>query len=363
MAEENKKEYEGRYVFNKTDLVASVNRAKKKRTLQEFADAINAFYKESKKVDKDLISVATLSRITTGNIKRSISADLIAAIVGSYELSQRETEEDREYLENDLLRANGMVLVGSKRDERSKEDPDYFKSTEEKNIYLNALDEVFKVYEEGMTINGALLEVSAWSGGSYKLYKLEDIGKSWLFVHYNGGFIDDTSYAITDTNSRLSKIFLMDAWEGEKLEGMKVSAVFLNHTMFDAYVDAMRGKVFNMEFSVLFFDPKLGEFVDEYRFERTDGRSVVSIFNYVGAEKPKSKIEITPKDQKFIDKMSSGFASLTPNERDVFFSYSGMLDGSPKTIEEIAESKGFSIEDTLKILDSALVKLKEQKKR
>ena len=60
-----------------------------------------------------------------------------------------------------------------------------------------------------------------------------------------------------------SLIFLMDAWEPECLEGVKISFIYNDRKAFDKFVDFINSAPVNSEMSVIYIDTEEQSFVEE----------------------------------------------------------------------------------------------------
>lgn len=253
MTIEELKSYIHVHTPNTAALAECVNRAKGyNRTMAEFASATG-------------ITPSKLSRIVNRIITKPLSIDVIAAI---YE-NRASTEDER--LLDDLAKANGLVS------------PDYAEKADKRNCVLLRPNDHHKrmalmhnailagVAASGITIlandedeNIVERETSQSYFGCFcnlliKISKNTTTAQTWRFC-FNATLLDEVpihprKHSLAVFMQRISPLLLRDAWMPQTLTGSKTSFVFIDKSLFDAFIEAMQPARVNNEFSVLLLDP------------------------------------------------------------------------------------------------------------
>lgn len=232
------------------------------RSMAEFAEACK-------------VSASTLSRIANGKITRKLSVDLIQAIV-------KNSVEQREFDYSDIMEANGMVLESQKgesiRATRTKSgllNERYNKRNVEntiKNIlwmelsqkgiassYLDDLpDGVFPKSKYGL--DGLLRSLRLCGYPAFVIKTEGEKPEYWcsvIVVDY------DSCFRCESVMMDFSPIFLMDAWEPECLEGVKISFIYNDRNNFDQFLNSINSAPVNSEMSVIYIDTEEQSFVEE----------------------------------------------------------------------------------------------------
>lgn len=217
------------------------------------------------------LSASMLSRINNGNITKPLPEETLVAIFENRAPGCSVTMED-------LYRANGMVTVEERN--RRVHGVDIRRQIEEQRelsqqILINEL--LNRGYAVKADISRGIGGRSVMMGNrtdssrgdlnvSYDLGvtlpELHDLSK-WMFdifpISSQGPFEDDQP----ERNARFqmrrrvqmhTSIFLVDAWQPERLEGMKFSFVFTDKYMYDAFKEYVRTAKLNNAMSTILLD-------------------------------------------------------------------------------------------------------------
>lgn len=229
------------------------------RTMAQFSEATG-------------IGASTLSRLINLNIKKPLSMETLIKIYDN-----RANQED-EYLLERLANANGLFS------------PDYADRVlnhehgtwringcrSRENLMKNAI--IGSLVDCGY---GVSLCNSPDAGTSLYPYRIgdfsihvEDKGHTntnqlWCF-ELDAHIADDYEQRHMDARhfmkfkwERRSGVFLMDAWEPEKLKGIKISYVFIDKGIFDAFCAAVAVASVHNEMSIILIDPTTYRVLDE----------------------------------------------------------------------------------------------------
>lgn len=215
------------------------------------------------------LSASMLSRINNGNITKPLPEETLTAIYENRVQGCSVTMDD-------LYRANGMVTAEERN--RMVHGVDIRRQIEEQrelaqqiliNELLNRGYAVKADISRGIAGRSVMLEDRTDSSRgdlrfSYDLGvtlpELHDLSE-WLFDVFplttQGPFGDDVSpernarYQVRRRVQMHTNIFLVDAWQPERLEGMKFSFVFTDKYMYDAFKDYVRTAKLNNAMSTI----------------------------------------------------------------------------------------------------------------
>lgn len=231
-------------VPDKMRIAALLNEAKGDRTMAQLAEACG-------------VSASTLSRAVNGKITKPLTLELIKAIVDN-------AENAGEAFFEQLMRANGMMPKESA--ERLDRSP--IRSMEKrreyeiiaKNIISSELmkrEIPFRFIaspfrgDEGRSRYGL-----RWT--SSFAFEIIDGDESYLWnmlvFPYEVDLEDmkrPPAYLMQRLLDNVSGWFLTDAWEPDKLKGIKNSIVFMDSIFYDIYIDNIFGATMNNDFSLL----------------------------------------------------------------------------------------------------------------
>jgi len=238
-------------------LANSVNRAKgPNRTMAQFAEDTG-------------ISASTLSRIVNMNIKKPLSIDMIIKI-----FEQRANPDD-EYLLELLTRANGLVRKELAEKMKVKASVSARRNAEINRELMMKNAIIAGVVACGMPIgrvlNTPMLHpddrhpLMPSRAGDFVLEFQEDSiisgTNQWSFFLF--GMICDDEETERPRSSRfylnwvfekLNPWFVVDAWEPERLKGMKLSFAFVDSKLFDDFREAVQNAKLHTEMTILLLD-------------------------------------------------------------------------------------------------------------
>lgn len=218
------------------------------------------------------IGASTLSRLVNHNIKKPLSVETLIKIYNN-----RANQED-EYLLDRLAHANGLCS------------PDYAERVQNHehgtwrihgcrnrgNLMKNAI--IGSLVDCGYGVSLCDSPIANTSLYPYRIgdfsIHVEDKGHTntnqlWCF-ELDAHIVDDYEQRHMDAKhymrlklERRTGIFLMDAWEPEKLKGIKISYVFIDKGIFDEFCAAVAVATVHNEISVILIDSTTYKILDE----------------------------------------------------------------------------------------------------
>lgn len=238
-------------------------------------------------------SASTFSRIANCKIKQAIPTELLEAIA-------EHADPDSGVEKRHLFHANGMItkMFAERKQQWSTEfrqDEEMFsRENEIKNIIIsdlvdrgNSIQLLNHVDDDGASRlvrsigrTGLLLHVEGCEAEYWKFRVMNLQGIS--YVDASGELRHRPNYKgeATLLLSRLAEVFLEDVWYPEKLHMCKMSFVFRSVEYYEAFNELVKDKKFNNWFSTILVDTEKRHVVEEYVFNRHDGKQVKSPLNY-----------------------------------------------------------------------------------
>lgn len=256
MTIEDLREYQQIRTPDMAALANYVNKAKgPERSMAQFAEDTQ-------------IGASTLSRIVNGKITKPLSKDVIIRI-----FECRANQED-EYLLDALARANGLLSPSYAKRVQAEDSFAAKRNAEASraNMMKNSL--VAGVVACGLpvdgTINNRIVHVNddvplvfPRRRGDFTI-KLRAEGilssiQEWSFFLYPQLTDEEIRqrpdrFVIRMYLERITPWFLLDAWYPEQLRGNKFSFVFLDESLFNAFIEALQPAKLNNEMTVLLMD-------------------------------------------------------------------------------------------------------------
>ena len=237
-------------------------------------------------------SASTFSRIANCKISQPIAKELIVKIA-------EHADPDSGVEVHHLLHANGMVARRENDFRKTgfyNENDPYSKINDLKNMLVSDL------VERGNTIRPIKQidepEISRFAramGRGNLLLQVSGCEAEYWKFRFMGlqGFSYARGIDGSDQNrrrnykaearmllSRLAEVFLEDVWNPESLRLCKMSFVFSDSEYYGEFNNLIIDKKFNNWFSTILIDESRRHVVEEYVFERIDGKEMKSPLNY-----------------------------------------------------------------------------------
>ena len=218
------------------------------------------------------VSASTLSRVVNGKITRRLSVDLVQAIV-------KNSVAQREFDYSDIMQANGMVLESQKGESIRASHVSLNERCNKRNLE-NTIKNILWMELSKIGIASFYLDDLPRGELPQSKYGLDRFLTSLRFSGYSTFIIktegDKPKYwceiMVVDDCFRdycervmmdFSPLFLMDAWEPECLEGVKISFIFNDRKAFDKFLNHVNRAPINSEMSVVYIDTDEQSFVEE----------------------------------------------------------------------------------------------------
>lgn len=215
------------------------------------------------------IGASTLSRIANGKITKAVSLENLQAIYDhrdeGVELSFDTLVHADGYLPKDVfehLQARRSVIERNENDQRCAQN----------TIITAFLDRNIGIQK--LPLQPTLIEVKyPYSRPSLSfLLKTQDTEKRWDFYLMLARVEEDGANRNRMTNKhmlinriveRFSRVLLMDAWYPNSLENVRTTAIFVDRTLFDSFVDVYKGSPINTEITAMLIDTERCEIIKE----------------------------------------------------------------------------------------------------
>lgn len=238
-------------------LANCVNRAKgPNRTMAQFAEDTG-------------VSASTLSRIVNMNIKKPLSVDLIIKIF------EKRAEQEDEFLLESMAHANGLLSPAFAARVQARESMGLRRNAEINRELMMKNAIIAGVVACGMpiaqVINTPLMRRSELPPimparvGDFvlRLQSDKNISKvnQWSFFLFpqiveepNDERRRPVQMVARYVLEKLSPWFVLDAWEPERLAGMKLSFAFVDAQLFEAFKEAVLNAKLHTEMTILLLD-------------------------------------------------------------------------------------------------------------
>lgn len=261
-------EYVQAFVPDKSKIAEMLNIAKGNRTMAQLAEACG-------------VSASTLSRALNGKNTKPLVIDLIMAI---YENSADQSEA---FFEK-LMLANGMISKEANKKRKSLTDFN-------KKLLIAQRATEQKIQK----IIGAELFRRDYAMKFFKSLKHRKKWDSKYFLYWASSFAFEIerdnekliwNFCIISLNSdqdaiklqlimeKVSGLFLTDAWEPEKFDGIKNSFIFTSPEIYNIYLKSFFGAKMNGDFSIILADIENEKIAEEIMMPRIDGKERSSVF-------------------------------------------------------------------------------------
>lgn len=271
------------------------------RTMSEFAEMCG-------------VSASTFSRIANGKITQPLSLEILTKICLN-------ADPDAGVYIGNLTVANGMVTKEflSRKDSRGvnaqKDEQRFSTENEMKNIISAALLErgLAIAYQKRIHISEGVPAIAAGCGRGNLLVRVQGYEPMyWKYktMSYTGikrcvvgvSPIEGIDY---ECEADLmfhdeAEYFLLDAWEPEKLCKVKMSYVFPDRQIYEAFYKRVENARVNNWISIVLVDLKLGCVIEERFLNRVDGKTCSSVF----------ELPLMGEDEEYFD--------LIPKTTDIF---------------------------------------------
>ena len=215
------------------------------------------------------IGASTLSRIANGKITKAVSLENLQAIYDhrdeSVKLSFDTLVHADGYFPKDVFesfRAHNSIREKSVNDQRCTQN----------TIIAAFLDRNIGIQK--LPMQSTLLEARyPYSSPSLSfLLKTQDTEKRWDFYLMlarveedgaNRNRMPNKRMLINRMVERFSRVLLMDAWYPNSLENVRTTAIFVDRTLFDSFVDVYKGAPINTEITAMLIDTERCEIIKE----------------------------------------------------------------------------------------------------
>lgn len=235
-------------------------------------------------------SASTFSRVANCKISKALPIELLVEVA-------KHADNESGVEPYQLFSANGMItklLAEQKlrRDQDFLHDEEMFsRENEVKNILISNLINRGNQIRQYNQIDDANASRYIKSAGRTGLLLSVDgcEAEFWKFrvINLRGLCrIDDPNHRpnyIAEANmllSRLAEVFLEDMWNPEKLQICKMSFVFSVREYYDEFNKIVCDKKFNNWFSTILIDYSKRQVIEEFVFERIDGKKAKSPLDY-----------------------------------------------------------------------------------
>lgn len=271
------------------------------RTMSEFAEMCG-------------VSASTFSRIANGKITQPLSLEILTKICLN-------ADPDAGVYIGNLTVANGMVTKEflSRKDSRGlnaqRDEQRFSTENEMKNIVSAALLErgLAIAYQKRIHISEGVPSIASGCGRGNLLVRIqgyEPLYWKYKTMSYKGikrCVVGNSSIEGIDYECEAdfmfhdeAEYFLMDAWEPEKLRKVKMSYVFPDREIYEAFYKRVENARVHNWISVVLVDLKLGCVIEERFLHRADGKTCSSVF----------ELPLMEDDEEYFD--------LVPEKTDVF---------------------------------------------
>lgn len=249
------------------------------RTMSEFAEMCG-------------VSASTFSRIANGKITQPLSLEILTKICLN-------ADPDAEIYIGNFTVANGMVTKEflNRKDSRglnTQKDEQRF-STENamKNIVSSALLErgLAIAYQKRIHISEGVPAIASGCGRGNLLVRIQGYDplywkyKTMSYTGIKRSVVDNSPMEGIDYECEAdfmfhneAEYFLMDVWEPEKLRKVKMSYVFPDREIYEAFYKRVENARVHNWISIVLVDLKLGDVIEERFLHRVDGKTCSSVF-------------------------------------------------------------------------------------
>lgn len=265
------------------------------RTMSEFAEMCG-------------VSASTFSRIANGKITQPLSLEILTKICLN-------ADPDAEIYIGNFTVANGMVTKEflNRKDSRGlnaqKDEQRFSNENAMKNIVSSALLErgLAIAYQKRIHISEGVPAIASGCGRGNLLVRIQ--GYDPLYWKYKTMAYTGIKRCVVD-NSPMEGIdyeceadfmfhneaeyFLMDVWEPEKLRKVKMSYVFPDREIYEAFYKRVENARVHNWISIVLVDLKLGDVIEERFLHRVDGKTCSSVF----------ELPLMEDDENYLDSVS-----------------------------------------------------------
>lgn len=267
------------------------------RTMSEFAEVCG-------------VSASTFSRIANGKITQPLSLEILAKICLN-------ADPDAGVYIRNLTVANGMVTKDflSRKDSRGlnsqKDEQRFSVENEMKNIISAALLErgLAIAYQKRIHISEGVPAIASGCGRGNLLVRIQGYEPSyWKYktMSYTGikrcvvgnspsegiDYECEADFMFHDE----AEYFLLDAWEPEKLCKVKMTYVFPDREIYEAFYKKVENAGVHNWISIVLIDLKLRCVIEERFLHRVDGKTCSSVFELPLIEDDEEYLDLVQKD-------------------------------------------------------------------
>ena len=260
------------------------------------------------------VEPSTFSRVVKQKITRPLKENVIQAIYIN------SADEDIDY--DRLMRANGMYKEKSEEDEfekarRKRHDNDI----SVRNTITNHIEELRLTYVSSSRISDIFRFLDkpykkskygllpGWNKMAYGFKGQEPA--VWLFYNSNNYELINGSFSpergLKDFFYRgFSQLFLLDEWEPEILENVKLNFVFSNEEQYFNIKAALGNRTVNSSMSLILIDPNDPDdktIVEEFALNRRDGKQAIRFIDIKGKPVSDSDDDWGDWDEEYDDGM------------------------------------------------------------
>ncbi|MBO5352819.1 MAG: helix-turn-helix transcriptional regulator [Lachnospiraceae bacterium] len=266
------------------------------RTMSEFAEMCG-------------VSASTFSRIANGKITQPLSLEILTKICLN-------ADPDAGIYIGNLAGANGMVTkeflsykdshgVNAQKDEQR-----FSTENEMKNIVSAALLErgLVIAYQKRIHISEGVPAIASGCGRGNLLVRIQ--GYEPMYWKYKMMSYTDIKRCVAGVSQvegidyeceadvmfhHEAEYFLLDAWESERFRKVKMSYVFPDREIYEAFYKRVENARVNNWISLVLVDLKSGCVIEERFLNRVDGKSCSSVFELPLMEEDEECFDLIPK--------------------------------------------------------------------